>query len=291
MTIEIKVLSDDSSVQELKDCLLSESQDMGKRFRALFQLRALKTPLALNSIHEGLSTKSALLKHEIYYCLGQAQTNHALQLLLSTTESDEMAEHEQMEALGCFPASPEIKQKIKGGLQSKSRIVRETCELAIKNIEISEKNNIFNTIDPSPAHASTDLKELQTILLGNASLWDRYQAMFALRNIATPAVIDILTMGFQDESALFRHEIAFVFGQLRMVESIPSLIERVRDLSEDGIVRHECIEALGSIGTQECMDILTEFSNDENNVVKESCRVGLDMIEYEKSNQFCTVSY
>jgi len=38
----------------------------------------------------------------------------------------------------------------------------------------------------------------------NLSLFQRYRAMFALRNIGTPAAVDALASGFADDSALFK---------------------------------------------------------------------------------------
>ena len=36
-------------------------------------------------------------------------------------------------------------------------------------------------------------------------LFERYRAMFALRNIGTPAAVDALASGFNDDSALFKY--------------------------------------------------------------------------------------
>ena len=46
------------------------------------------------------------------------------------------------------------------------------------------------------------------------SLYDRYKAMFALRDRGDEESVLALTAGLEDRSALFRHEIAFVLGQL-----------------------------------------------------------------------------
>jgi deoxyhypusine monooxygenase len=35
-------------------------------------------------------------------------------------------------------------------------------------------------------------------------LFERYRAMFALRNIGSPAAVDALAAGFSDESTLFK---------------------------------------------------------------------------------------
>ena len=45
------------------------------------------------------------------------------------------------------------------------------------------------------------------------------------------------------------------------------------------MVRHECAEALGSIGNEDCVPLLNKFLADEERVVSESCMVGIDMME------------
>lgn len=90
----------------------------------------------------------------------------------------------------------------------------------------------------------------------------------------------------KDPSALFRHEIAFVFGQLCHPASVPSLTETLSDLQELGMVRHEAAEALGSLGDVEGVeDTLRKFLNDPEQVVRESIQVALDMAEYEKNGE------
>jgi deoxyhypusine monooxygenase len=75
-----------------------------------------------------------------------------------------------------------------------------------------------------------------------------------------------------------------VFGQLQHEASIPSLINRLQDESELAMVRHECAEALGSIATDDCLPVLQRYrSGNVDRVVRESCEVGLDMLEWERS--------
>lgn len=95
-----------------------------------------------------------------------------------------------------------------------------------------------------------------------------------------------ISAGLKGKSALFRHEIAFVLGQLQDENSIPYLIENLRDPLENEMVRHECAEALGAIATDECIEVLTEYLVDDKRVVKESCEVALDICDYEKSGDF-----
>lgn len=142
-----------------------------------------------------------------------------------------------------------------------------------------------DSVDPS-------ISELEkTLLDSRLPLFQRYRAMFALRDLASPPdlptavpAVNALARGLKDSSALFRHEIAFVFGQLSHPASIPSLVETLSDAQEASMVRHEAAEALGSLGEEEGVeDILRTFLNDPEQVVRESVVVALDMAEFEKN--------
>jgi deoxyhypusine monooxygenase len=51
----------------------------------------------------------------------------------------------------------------------------------------------------------SSVEELRSKLLDTQlPLFERYRAMFALRNIGTHAAVDALAAGFSDDSALFR---------------------------------------------------------------------------------------
>lgn len=79
----------------------------------------------------------------------------------------------------------------------------------------------------------------------------------------------------------FRHEIAFVFGQLLSPQSIPSLLRILQNPTESDMVRHEAAEALGGIATPEVLPHLKEWMSrdDAPRVVRESCQVAIDMWE------------
>ena len=69
--------------------------------------------------------------------------------------------------------------------------------------------------------------------------------------------------------------------------SVPSLIAVLSDTSEKGMVRHECAEALGSIASDDCLPVLQQFTgHGEEQVVRESCEVGLDIFECEAGGVF-----
>ena len=57
--------------------------------------------------------------------------------------------------------------------------------------------------------------------------------MFYLRDAAEYTnTIDILGQGPRDKSALFKHEVSYVFGQIRSADSVKYLVEYMRDENE-----------------------------------------------------------
>ena len=173
--------------------------------------------------------------------------------------------------------------------------ISETCEIALDRVKWYEANSDepldskspYKSIDPTPTLNINDIKELKAILLDdNENLFKRYRAMFSLRNINSDESCIALSEGLKCKSALFRHEIAFVLGQLQQPITVPYLIENLNDTTENEMVRHECAEALGSIATDDCITVLNKYLDDDKRVVKESCIVALDMCDYEKSTDF-----
>lgn len=162
----------------------------------------------------------------------------------------------------------------------------------------TDKKSNFASIDPAPPFPilakQPSIPQLQETLVDTSlPLFQRYRAMFSLRDLASPpdlptAVPAVLAIaeGFKDPSPLFRHEIAFVFGQLCHPASIPSLVDTLSNTSEAGMVRHEAAEALGSLGEEEGVeDALKRFLNDPEQVVRDSIIVALDMAEFEKNGE------
>ncbi|GLB10265.1 deoxyhypusine hydroxylase [Aspergillus tubingensis] len=307
------------TVLTLRKVIVNESEPLARRFRALFSLKYLAclqppsedTLPAIEAIAAAFSSKSALLKHELAYCLGQTRNPDAvayLQQVLKDKEEDVMCRHEAAEALGAlgYEDSLEILKALKDD-QNEPEVIRETCDIAVDRIvwENSEarkaeklKPSDFTSIDPAPPMpldaAEPSISELEKTLLDTKlPLFQRYRAMFALRDLASPPdlptavqAVDALAKGLKDPSALFRHEVAFVFGQLCHPASVPSLTECLSNQEEEGMVRHEAAEALGSLGDVDGVeDTLKKFLNDPEQVVRDSIIVALDMAEFEKNGE------
>ncbi|KAM3507566.1 hypothetical protein MY10362_001708 [Beauveria mimosiformis] len=303
------------TVEKLRESLVSEATPLPLRFRALFSLKHMAVTdksaagPAIEGIAAAFASPSALLKHELAYCLGQTANDAAVQPLrkvLCDLEEDSMVRHEAAEALGALGHAESLDLlKHFRDREGEDISVVETCEIAIDRIEWSSsqdrqkeklKPSDFASIDPAPPAVETEqnVEELGKQLMDEKlPLFLRYRAMFSLRDLASPpdmptAVPAVLALakGLDDPSALFRHEIAFVFGQLSHPASIPALTKALSDVNEASMVRHEAAEALGSLGEEEGVeDILRPFLHDKEKVVRESIIVALDMVDYEQSGE------
>ncbi|KAK3697555.1 deoxyhypusine hydroxylase [Vermiconidia calcicola] len=306
----------DPTVSTLRQTLSDENAALAKRFRALFSLKHLaaqkpataQTVPAIEAIAAAFTSPSALLKHELAYCLGQSGQNEAIPFLRQVIEDrreDAMCRHEAAEALGALSDKSSLSLlKQRRDDPDEEEVVRETCDIAVERIEWEHsearrieklKQSDFASIDPAPPLADAAKKpsipELERTLLDTTlPLFQRYRAMFALRDLASPPdlpsarpAILALARGFEDPSALFRHEIAFVFGQLSHPASIPSLVQTLSNTKESSMVRHEAAEALGSLGDEDGVeDVLKKFIDDPEQVVRDSIIVALDMAEFER---------
>lgn len=140
----------------------------------------------------------------------------------------------------------------------------------------------FGTVDPAPAAAGTDLRRLRAALLDSTQpLWDRYTALFALRNRnADDAAIALGEALLSDPSALLRHECAYVLGQMQREASFPYLAKALQT-DANPMVRHESAEALGALGGERVVPILKRALVEDVAVeVRESCELALRHFDY-----------
>ncbi|CAH8560541.1 unnamed protein product [Schistosoma turkestanicum] len=246
--------------------------------------------------------------------------HEAAEALAALSECDHVDDIDMIEkALKQFTHSPIIE-------------LAETCQVGLSRIEWIKNKKIAqhkdsqtsndlarqffpNTIDPAHSFTNDDQyytdEQLRDLLMDpNENLFTRYRALFTLRDRVLQAIIDktspekpanLLAEGITaSNSALLRHEVAFVLGQLTIASTVPYLTKCLRQLDEHPMVRHEAAEALGSIlGELEgkyltsnvkssvpkefehhAREVLEEFTKDKEPVVRESCILALDIAEY-----------
>ena len=144
-------------------------------------------------------------------------------------------------------------------------------------------------MDPVPAApADTPLPALRATLLDeSAPMFERYRALFALRNRGGDAVAPLLAEVLDHSgSALLKHEVCYVLGQLQEPAAEAALERTLADSTQHAMVRHEAAEALGSIAGPGCRERLQRYASDADPVVAEGCLVALDILEYEQSGAF-----
>lgn len=98
--------------------------------------------------------------------------------------------------------------------------VAETCQLALERLKWLEKSkqsseelpeNPYASVDPAPPMSISDVDNLRKHLLDeNASLFDRYRAMFTLRNLRTEESVLALAAG----------KVVFIYLQKTVVVSL-----------------------------------------------------------------------
>ena len=137
-----------ATITALRASLTTETTPLPVRFRALFSLKHLAkqnppsspaSQAAITAIAAGFASPSALLKHELAYCLGQTGNDAAIPHLTAVLEDvteDAMCRHEAAEALGAL-GKVESLEVLKRFLEREGEevVVTETCEIAIERIE------------------------------------------------------------------------------------------------------------------------------------------------------------
>lgn len=311
-------------VERCATTLRDQTVSMNDRFHALFQLRSIGTPDAIDALLERLSASrepSALLRHEVAFALGQMRAEGAIEVLTDTlrdASEDGMVRHECAEALGAIGVERCV-DALREACGDAKREVRETAELALRKLEHrgggptgsavgsakerlsanAEQDTPFYGVDPVPAMPSdTPFEVLREMILNDAGdMWSRYGAMFALRNQsyasreACKACADVLgTVLSTSESALLKHEICYVLGQLQSTSDTArdSLVSCLEDGSEHPMVRHEAAEALGSIAHPSTKDYLIKYSTDPEPIISQSCEIALDIMRHEQEGVILT---
>lgn len=252
------------------------------KMRCLFYLRNLGTAEAASCIQRCLSRDSVLLDHEVAYVLGQLKQRNSIEYLFEmagdSTLSD-IVRHEAIEALGNFE-DPTLIPRIENFLNIENLIIKESAILALQKLAENEPIHVGRFGSRDPAYPYRGEYETAVYMFERGNIAEKYKAIFYLRDKNDKESVDTLASGFKDPSDLLRHEIAFVFGQMQNEHAIPALIKVLEDPEEKDIVRHEAAEALGNIGTMECVEVLKGYLDSDIRILKESAQVGLGIADH-----------
>lgn len=140
---------------------------------------------------------------------------------------------------------------------------------------------------------------------GSMPLHTRFRALFTLKSLCNPSpasnrsanIIEIIGSGLTapTTSALLRHELAYVLGQIGSTHAVPVLERTLEDIEgQEEMVRHEAAEALAAIGnlSDETIELLQRFAKaggrggtDDGRVVRETCEIALAKIAWNQSQE------
>ena len=295
---------------ENEDCNANEEQKTAPAAAASATPEGIVANKVIQLLGVGLCDPrhGSLLRHEFAYVMGQLRDERccpALEQTLLDENDCVMVRHECGEALGAIAAQRSV-SVLKAAIAANptSPEIGQTCQLALDHMQWKSNGgdasgieepmacacmlSPYSSVDPAPPHpkhAAMSASEVGAILRDETlPLFERYRAMFSLRNKGgEDCVLELGRALVEDKSsALLRHEVAYVLGQMQHSASVESLAESLRRTGEHAMVRHESAEALGAIEGrwEDCEVILREFLNDLDIVVRESCMVALDAADY-----------
>jgi len=134
----------DADVSTLTKTLLDPSLSLFVRYRALFTLRNIGTPAAIDALSSALLSPneicSSLFKHEVAFVFSQMSDPHSVPALVKVLEDEreeEMVRHEAAEALGGIATDEVLPMLRKWAVKDDApRVVRESCVVAIDMWEV-----------------------------------------------------------------------------------------------------------------------------------------------------------
>ena len=170
-TADLTVAPGSDLISKLRVALNNEDLQLSHRYRALFALKhhacfsppTPNTIPAIEAIASAFDTPSALLKHEVAYCLGQTRNNATtpyLRAVLENKQEDPMVRHEAAEALGALGDEGSIQLLAeKRDNQDEPDVVRETCEIAVERIEWENSGRQKTEKLKQRSHLTQDIAE------------------------------------------------------------------------------------------------------------------------------------
>lgn len=298
-------------VNVLEEIITNHNYNIKLRMACLFQLRSIGSYEALKALEKAmlLEPSSDLLRHEICYVFGQMiEDNKNISEIESFCRTEifdkpdkwaPIVLHEAAEALGNISDTNNI-ELLKRFADYKDDIIKETCELALANVEWLNKTQkgktegldpesdcrMYNSNDPAPPFnynkdtQYADYDNLRKILF-EEDLFNKYRVLFTLRNLGTDKAVDLMCECFSDKfTPLYKHEVAFVLGQMAKTakKALSKLEEVLQDENENAIVRHETALALGEISKSK--DLLEKYSTHKDLLVAESCIISTEFVDF-----------
>ena len=273
------------SVAESLRLIKDAQSSLLDKYNAIFALKSQGSEEAALALCEASPSvaDSELLQHEVLYAIGQMGVDATLDFVTSVLEDpacSEVVRHEAGEALANFPHLKErVVPVLERHVSSPSALVAATARLALEKLRAYRPgDNNYNrylkgTLEPAEPFTPAEYERFlqarglraedvfEWMLDPALSEYCKYQAMYYYRDHFCPDTLRLYALllskhNFARTSALLRHEVNFILGQLeqkaKTEEMRRALIETVENEEEEPVVRHEAVLAYSAV-----------FGNDE----------------------------
>ena len=271
------------AVETLKAMLRDENEHSMVRHEAAEALGAIASDACMEALETASTDASQVVRETAVLALqrfryAQAHRRDARATALATAPA------------AAPPATAPAPSDVLGS--AKERLSAQTSHIAQPAAFVDEPDSPYISVDPVPATPSdVPVGALRATLADeSASLWDRYGAMFALRNRGNPSDVAkaLGSVLVTSDSALLKHEVCYVLGQIQEKDddARAALRATLENAREHPMVRHEAAEAIGSIAAEDTEALLLKFRDDQDRIVAESCEVALDIMRSEISGEF-----
>jgi len=264
------------AVETLKAMLRDESEHSMVRHEAAEALGAIASDACLEALETASEDASQVVRETATLALQRLRYAQA-------KRRDAQAKAPAAAAAAAAAARPDVLGSAKEQLSAGAHGTHS---------RVDEPDSPYISVDPVPAAPSdVPTRALRTTLADeSASLWDRYGAMFALRNRDDPSEVAkaLGSVLATSDSALLKHEVCYVLGQIQEKgnDARAALRATLENAREHPMVRHEAAEAIGSIAAEDTEELLLKFRDDQDRIVAESCEVALDIMQSEISGEF-----
>ena len=262
------------AVETLKAMLRDESEHSMVRHEAAEALGAIASDACLEALETASEDASQVVRET---------ATLALQRLRYAQAKRRDAQAKAPAAAAAAAARPDVLGSAKEQLSASAHGTHS---------RVDEPDSPYISVDPVPAAPSDVPTRALRVTLADesASLWDRYGAMFALRNRDDPSEVAkaLGSVLATSDSALLKHEVCYVLGQIQEKgnDARAALRATLENAREHPMVRHEAAEAIGSIAAEDTEALLLKFRDDQDRIVAESCEVALDIMQSEISGEF-----
>ena len=262
------------AVETLKAMLRDESEHSMVRHEAAEALGAIASDACLEALETASEDASQVVRET---------ATLALQRLRYAQAKRRDAQAKAPAAAAAAAARPDVLGSAKEQLSAGAHGTHS---------RVDEPDSPYISVDPVPAAPSDVPTRALRVTLADesASLWDRYGAMFALRNRDDPSEVAkaLGSVLATSDSALLKHEVCYVLGQIQEKgnDARAALRATLENAREHPMVRHEAAEAIGSIAADDTEALLLKFRHDNDRIVAESCEVALDIMQSEISGEF-----